>query len=59
MFWWFCRRPKWELYHTVGAEAWDAQRRLSKIIKWSLLTVVMALMVRPVVLGVKGIMFEV
>lgn len=53
LFWWFCRRPKWELYHAVGAEAWDAQRRLSKIIKWSLLTIVMSLMVR-VGLGVKG-----
>ncbi|KAF9475842.1 FAD/NAD(P)-binding domain-containing protein [Pholiota conissans] len=45
LFWWFCRRPEWNLFHAQSAEAWDRERRLSKFVKWSLLTVVMSLAV--------------
>lgn len=39
LFWWFCRRPRWEMFHGVGAEAWERQRRLSQVRNWSLGTV--------------------
>ena len=38
LFWWFCRRPRWEMFHGIGAEAWERQRRLSQVRNWSLAT---------------------
>lgn len=38
LFWWFCRRPKWELFHGVGVEDWERERKTRKIKRWSLMT---------------------
>ena len=39
LFWWLCRHPQWEMFHGVGAEAWERERRLSRFRNWSLVTV--------------------
>jgi len=40
LFWWVCRRPRWEMFHGVGAEAWERERRVCEQVRnWSLMTV--------------------
>ncbi|KAF8163481.1 hypothetical protein B0H34DRAFT_325080 [Crassisporium funariophilum] len=45
LFWWFCRHPKWEKFHSVGAEAWERQRRFAKVRRWISLVVLLGLAV--------------
>ncbi|KAH9483680.1 Baeyer-Villiger monooxygenase [Psilocybe cubensis] len=42
LFWWFCRRPRWELFRGVGAEAWEQEQKVGRITKGALLAVVVA-----------------
>ncbi|KAJ3503773.1 hypothetical protein NLJ89_g8287 [Agrocybe chaxingu] len=45
LFWWFCRRPKWELFRAVGAQAWQQERKISRAKKWGTLTLLLVLVV--------------
>lgn len=38
LFWWFCRRPKWELFHGVGGDVWEQERKTRMRKRWSLVT---------------------
>ncbi|KDR73518.1 hypothetical protein GALMADRAFT_124691 [Galerina marginata CBS 339.88] len=42
LLWWFCRRPRWELFRAVGAERWERQRTLGRVRKWALMTVLVS-----------------
>jgi hypothetical protein len=45
LFWWQLRKPRWEAFKAVGAEAWERQRVLSGYKRWGLLTLCLSLAV--------------
>ncbi|KAF8911968.1 hypothetical protein CPB84DRAFT_1671255, partial [Gymnopilus junonius] len=38
LFWWFCRGPKWELFHGEGGERWEKERKMRKMRRWAWMT---------------------